>query len=76
MPIPLSATTSSIVPPCYPRSDPDPSSGIGELDRIRDDVEQHLFAGAFVGNEFGQPGRPHDQGELLCLRRMAHDFGA
>ena len=29
-------------------------SSIGELDRVRDHVEQHLLAGTFVGNELRQ----------------------
>src|SRR4249920_144173 len=38
----------------FPRRDTHQPSGFGELDRVRDHVEQHLLAGPLVGDELGQ----------------------
>ena len=42
------------IPALLPRRDADPSAGISEFDRIRDHVEQHLLAGASIGDKLRQ----------------------
>ena len=53
----------------FPGRDAHPAARIGELDGVRDHVEQHLLAGALVGDELRHAGRHLGDQRQLPLPR-------
>ena len=77
MPMPLSSTETSNCAFSDPARHRDAAAGLGELDRIRQQVEHDLLEGALVGDDVGQiVGIAHDQFEAGVARLQRQQVAA